>query len=215
MVKKETSLKNLTIYAAYLLVIWGFYRLLFKLPDNIEEVFVKPILWLLPIVFLLKSEKDKLSSLGISFKNIFPAIYFSLGIGSLFVFEALLANYIKYKGLNFSVDLKDQVILSSLALSFVTAFTEEITFRGYIFNRLWKILGKEIPATLITTILWTLIHIPITFFVWKYSVTDSLIYLFLTTIFGLGSSFIYARTQNIISSILLHVLWEWPIILFR
>lgn len=215
MIKKESTFKNLTVYAVYLLIVWGFYRLLFKLPDHIEEIFIKPVLWLVPLFHILKIEKQKISSIGLSLKNIFPSIYLSLGIGSLFVFEALIANFIKYKGLNFAANLGDNLIISSLFLSFVTAFSEELAFRGYIFNRLWKILGKEIPANLITTVLWVLIHVPITIFVWKYSFVDSLIYLSLTGIFGAGSSFIFARTQNVVSSIFLHILWEWPIILFR
>ena len=60
--KKEKSLKNLTIYITYLIVFWGFYRLLIKLPDQIEEVFIKPILWLVPLIYLLKIEKEKISS---------------------------------------------------------------------------------------------------------------------------------------------------------
>ena len=213
--KKEKSLKNLTIYITYLIIFWGFYRLLIKLPDQIEEVFIKPILWLLPLIYLLKIRKEKISSLGISLKNLFPAIYLSLGLGSLFVFEGLLGNYIKYGGLNFSANLGDKLIFSAFGLSIVTAVVEEITFRGYIFNRLWKIFGKEIPANLVTTFFWILIHVPIVIFVWKYPLLDSFIYLSLTAIFGAGSAFIFARTQNIISSILLHILWEWPIILFR
>ena len=215
MVKKETSLKNLTIYIAYLVIFWGFYRLLIKLPDQIEEIVIKPIFWLLPLIHLLRIEKEHLSFLGISLKNLFPAIYLSLGLGSLFVLEGLLGNYFKYNGFNFSANLGDKLILSAFSLSLVTAITEEITFRGYVFNRLWKIFGKEIPANLVTTFFWTLIHVPIVIFVWKYPLLDSVIYLSLTAIFGFGSSFIFARTQNIVSSILLHVLWEWPIILFR
>jgi len=215
MISKEKSLKRLTIYASYLLIFWGFYRLLFKLPDETEEIFVKPVFWLLPIFFLLRSEKERLQSLGLTVKNIFPSIYLSLGVGSLFIFEALIFNFIKHGELNFSANLGEMSIISSLILSFATAFTEELTFRGYIFNRLWKILGKEVPAVVISTALWTLIHVPIAIFVWKYPLLDTFVYLFLTTIFGIGSSIIFAKTGNILSSILLHILWEWPIILFR
>jgi len=40
-------------------------------------------------------------------------------------------------------------------------------------------------------------------------------YLFLVFVFGLGASFVFSRTGNLASSILLHVFWSWPIILFR
>jgi membrane protease YdiL (CAAX protease family) len=77
------------------------------------------------------------------------------------------------------------------------------------------VLKNELSANTITTILWTAIHIPIAFFVLNYTLPQGIIYLILTAIFGFGSAYIFARTKNITGSILLHVLWEWPIILFR
>jgi len=105
--------------------------------------------------------------------------------------------------------------MSSLGLSFATAFSEETAFRGYIYSRLTTVLKGEWTANIIQTILWTAIHVPIAFFIWEYTLTQGIVYLSITAIFGLGSAFIFSRTKNIFGSILLHVLWEWPIILFR
>ena len=215
MPKKELVLKNATVFLSYLVIVWGFYRLLFKLPDEIEELVVKPIVWLAPLIFFLGKERLGLSSLGFTFKNLFPSIYLSLGLGAIFVIEALLINFVRYKGFNFGANLGALPFMTSLGLSFATAFSEEVAFRGYIFNRFWKGLKSEWNANLITSALWALIHVPVTFFVWKLDPASALIYLVLTTIFGMGSAFVFARTGNILSSILLHVLWEWPIILFR
>ena len=215
MPKKELALKNATALGAYLLIVWGLYRFLFKLPDEIEELFVKPVIWLVPVFYLLKKEKSKLSTLGLTSKNLFPAIYFALGLGAFFVIEAIFINFVKYQGFSFSANLGNTTFLASLGLSFATAAVEEITFRGYIFNRVWHALGGEWAANLLTSLAWGLVHVPITFFVWKLDFGASLIYLFLTIIFGIGSAFVFARTRNIFSSILLHVLWAWPIILFR
>lgn len=215
MPKKEIALKNAVLLSTYLLIVWGLYRFLFKLPDDIEELFVKPVIWLVPVFYLLSKEKAKIASLGITLKNFFPAIYFSLGLGAFFVIEAIFINFVKYQGLNFSANLGNTPFLTSLGLSFATAVVEEITFRGYIFNRVWHALGGEWAANILTSIAWGLIHVPVTFFVWKLDPGASLIYLVLTTIFGIGSAFVFARTKNIFSSILLHVLWAWPIILFR
>jgi membrane protease YdiL (CAAX protease family) len=220
MSKKKTSLsisvfKDVVVYATYLLLIWGFYRLIFKLPDQIEETVVKPIIWLVPLFFLLKKEKSSVSSLGITFKNIFPAIYMAVGLGLIFLLEAVAANYFKYKGLNFAANTGDLTLFPSLGISFATAVTEEIAFRGYIFARTWKVLNNEYLANILTSLVWVAIHIPVTVFVWKLGPSAMATYLILTFLFGLGSAFIYAKTQNIASSILLHVLWEWPIILFR
>ena len=78
MPKKEVILKHLTIYSAYLITVWCFYRFLFKFPDEVEELVIKPIIWLLPVFYIVGREKTKLDSLGITFKNLFPSIYLAL-----------------------------------------------------------------------------------------------------------------------------------------
>jgi hypothetical protein len=105
--------------------------------------------------------------------------------------------------------------MGSLVISFATAISEEITFRGYLFTRLLHFFKREMAANLVTTILWSLIHVPISIFWWNLDFSGTMGYLALTIVFGFGASFIFARTKNIISPILLHVLWEWPILLFR
>ncbi len=214
-VNKIAVLKNVTIYATYLLVFWAFYRFLFRLPENIEELVVKPVTWLVPLIFILKKEKVGLTSIGITFSNLFKSVYLSLGLGAIFVFEALLTNYFKYGGFNFSANIGSFALIPSLGLSFATAISEETAFRGYIFGRLLAVFKKEATANLVQTVLWTAIHVPIAFFVLKMGLSEGLVYLLITAIFGVGSAFIYGRTKNVFGSVFLHVLWEWPIILFR
>ena len=215
MTAKTAIIKNVTVYSVYLILIWAFYRFLFQLPDQVEELVVKPVLWLIPLFWLLKKEGLGISSLGLTFKNLFPAIYLSIGLGAIFVGEGLLTNFLKYGGFHFGANLGSLPFMASLGLSFATAFSEETAFRGYIFSRLLSALKNELSANIIQSLLWTAIHIPVAFFVWGYSLPQGIIYLVITAIFGIGSAFIFGRTKNIFGSILLHVLWEWPIILFR
>ncbi|SRR5258708_704032 len=212
---KFAPLKNAILLFTFLLLFWGFYRLFFQLPSWVEEVVIKPIVWIGPVFYLIRREKTNLASVGITSNNLFPAIYSALALGSLFAIEAVITNYIKYGQLNFGANLGSEPLFISLGISFATAISEEIVFRGYIFTRIWQAVNNEWSANIITSILWVIIHIPITIFVNKLSPLAAIVYLFLTFIFGIGSSFIYARTKNISSSIFLHVLWEWPIMLFR
>ena len=211
----EGLIKNSVLLGAYLLVVWGFYRFLFQLPVEIEELLIKPIIWLVPVYFLVKKEKVGLASLGFTVKNFFPAIYLSLGLGILFAGGALFVNYLKYQGFDFNANIGSKFILFSLIISLVTAITEEATFRGYMFSRIWSATGNELLANLSTSFIWSVVHLPVTIFVWKLSFTATLVYLLLTLLFGIGAAFIYAKTKNITAAILLHVLWSWPIILFR
>lgn len=210
------SFKYAVILAVYLLIVWGFYRFLFQLPEAVEELVVKPLIWLIPVAVFLRLEKNNIKSLGVTSKNLFPAVYFALGLGVFFLFEAVIVNFVKYGGtFNFNANIGTLPLLASLGLSFATAVSEEITFRGYIFSRIWAALKNEWLSNIVTSVFWAMIHTPITFFVWKLDLTSAAVYLFLTTLFGIGSAFVYARTKNVFSSILLHVLWQWPIILFR
>src|SRR3989344_8670030 len=98
MPKKEVLIKHATILATYVLIVWGFYRMLFKLPEEIEELLIKPFLWLLPVAYFVNKERGGLASLGISTKNLFPAIYLSLALGIVFAIEGALINFIRYDG---------------------------------------------------------------------------------------------------------------------
>lgn len=212
---KIALLKNSIAFSAYLLVVWGFYRFLFKLPEEIEEIVIKPLLWLTPVGIFLWKEKANLGSVGVTGKNIFKSLYLSMGLGFLFLIESLFINYLKYSSFSFAANIGEKLIWNALFISFATAISEEIAFRGYLFNRVQRSLGSEWIANVSTSIVWALIHVPVVFFVWKLGAGSALIYLILTTVFGMGSAFVFARTGNIISSILLHVVWEWPIVLFR
>lgn len=215
MPSKEKALKHATIVAAYLFIVWGFYRFMFKLPENVEELFVKPIIWLAPVVYFVKKEKLGLGSLGITGKNLFPSIYFAIFLGVLFALEGVLVNYVKYGEINFNANVGTGVLFASLGISLATAISEEVAFRGFVFNRVWHALGREWNANILTSIAWALIHIPTALFWWNLPFQSSVGLLILTTIFGIGSAFVFARTKNVSSSILLHLFWEWPIILFR
>lgn len=207
---------------AFIFVVWGFYRFLFKLPESVEELFLKPIVWLLPLFIILLREKGGPPRLAVfgeagwTTKNLFPALYLSIGLGVLFAVEGALVNSIKYGGsFNFLKVVPNQTLFfSAIGLSLVTAVSEETVFRGFMFNRLLAVLG-EWRANLTTSVAWALVHLPITIFVFRYDSAGVLTFLFLTFLFGAASAFVFARTGNVLSSVLLHVFWEWPILLFR
>lgn len=215
MPKREIAIKHSTILAAYLLIIWGFYRMLFRLPEEVEEFFIKPVLWLIPVFYLIRKEKVGFASIGITGKSLFPSIYLALALGVIFALEGAIINFVKYEGIDFSANIGQRALVFSIGLSLVTAISEEVTFRGYLFNRVWHAMGNEWLANIATSLVWALIHIPIAIFWWNLSFVDTLGYLILITMFGVGSAFIFARTRNVVSSVILHVLWAWPIILFR
>jgi len=216
--RQKLSLKHVFALFSFIFIVWSFYRYLPQiLPLWAEELILKPLVWLLPAFWLVrKIERQPLSSLGLTKKKLFPSLYWGIGLGLVFALEGLLTNIVKYKGLNLiSLGYSSATFLGLLAISLVTAFTEETVFRGYLFHRLWQIWQKEWLANIVSSFLFVLIHLPIGVFVLGYNPMVMLAYLFFVFIFAFGSAFVFGRTQNLLASILLHVFWSWPIVLFR
>jgi membrane protease YdiL (CAAX protease family) len=213
---KKTNLRQMLTLFSLIFIFWSFYRYFPEfLPVWFEELILKPAFWLLPTFWLvLNLEKQSLFSLGFTSKNLTRAFYWGLGLGVIFFIEGFLINILKYRGLQINFPSLEN-LLSVLLLSLVTAFTEETLYRGYFFTRFFRLWRHELWANLASSFLFALIHLPMGVFILSYAPSMLLIYFFLIFIFGAGSAFIFARTQNLLSSILLHLFWSWPIVLFK
>lgn len=212
------SQKHIFALFSFIFVLWAFYRYFPEiLPEWAEELVLKPLIWLVPTFWLVKNvERRPLSSLGLTKRNLLPSLYWGVGLGIVFALEGLLTNILKYRGLHLaSPDYTPLIFLGSVVLSFVTAFSEEIVFRGYIFNRLWEIWRNEWLANITSAFLFVLIHLPMGVFVLGYTPGVMLAYLFFVFVYAFASAFVFARTGNLVSSVLIHVFWSWPIMLFR
>lgn len=195
-------------------VFWGLYRLIFRLPDNIEEIILKPLIWLGPTFYIVfKIEKKGLSSLGYSTKNFGSSLVKGLAFGILFLVVGLSLNYLKNGRFLIQSLAVKEFFLPSLLLSFITAISEETVFRGYIMNRLSKILKNDIAANIVSSLGFCLVHLPITIFVYHYVFPQIFIFLTLVFLSSLGSGVIFSWTKTIWASILVHVFWAWPVAL--
>lgn len=216
--RQKLSSKHVFFLFSLIFVLWAVYRYFPEiLPGWAEELILKPLVWLVPTFWVVKEiEGEKLASLGFTKKNLSRSLLWGIGLGIVFALEGLLTNIFKYRGLHLiSLDYTTLTFLGALALSFVTAISEETVFRGYIFTRLWRIWKSEWLANIVSAFLFTLIYLPVGIFVLSYRPVVMLAYLLFVFIYGFASAFVFARTENLVSSILLHVFWSWPIILFR
>jgi len=209
-----TKRKLVIIYFIYLLLFWLFYRWFFVQSELVDEVLVKPIIWLGPL-FLYFWPKSGLSlpEIGFQKKGWLSAFFLSLGLGFVFLLVSVVANFFKYgHSFSFSASVGTTSLAMLVILILVTSIVEELVFRGFIFNTLRLEVGVFI-AGLLTTVAWVVIHLPITF-LWL-DLTASVVYLLLTAIYGIGAVMVMATTNNLLAPILLHLFWSLPIILFR
>jgi membrane protease YdiL (CAAX protease family) len=212
--KEVKVLRTVFSYFSFLLLFWGLYRFLAPLPGEIEDFFLKPLIWLGSLAWVvLRIEKRPLASLGLSKKGLLKSFYWGIPFGLLFAFEGLLVNIAKYGELNLAET--ELALGTAFLISLVTAICEELVFRGFIFSRLLESWKKVWQVNLVVSCLFVLIHLPITIFVLRYSLFQTFAYALIVFLYSLGAGLVFAKTQNILAPILLHVFWSWPVILLR
>lgn len=202
---------------AWIALAWALYRYFFRLPEWADEFIFKPLVFAVPVLwFVLKKERRSLSSLGLTGKNLFTSIYIGLGFGFVFALEGIAANAIKYGRLQINpiAAFEQYGMVMLLTLSLATAFSEEVLSRGFVFGRLFE-KTKNLPyASLISTALFVLLHVPI--LVASHKLVGMALILFFVTdvILGVANSLLLYSTGSLVAPILVHIFWNMTVALY-
>lgn len=202
---------------AWVLLIWSIYRYFFHLPETVDEFIVKPLVFVLPVLwYVYKVEKRPLSSIGITGENFFVSLYAGLGIGFLFALEGLLANYVKYGTITINpIEAFKQYGFLLLLLSLATAISEEVLGRGFLFSRfLERSQGNMIYASLYSTGMSVLLHVPILLTALKYQGTTLVLYLVTIVVISIANAILYRQTKSLLGPILIHLFWNMTVALY-
>ncbi len=214
-----TSLSLEPVYQlwGWILLTWSLYRYFFKLPEAVDEFVAKPLVFVLPVLwYVLKKEKRNLSSLGLTGKRFFTSLYIGLGFGFVFAIEGIASNVIKYGKIQINpiVALDQYGLGLLLVLSFATAFSEELLNRGFLFNRIME-KTKSLPyAALLSTVLFTLLHVPILVTSLKLHGVTLVLFFVTDFILGLANSMLFFTTGGLLAPILVHIFWNMTVALY-
>lgn len=193
-----------------ILVVWGFYRLLFRLPVWIEELVIKPMVFVAPVIYRLYQEKsqswsERWASLGVTRVN----LGMGLGLGL-----ALGAFYLLVGGAGASKEMQLGSVGLTMVLAVATAISEQLVFMGYILLRLARVWRQEWGAVVVTAVLLAVIHVPILVFDYRLPGREILGQFLLVLALGLGNGAIMLRVKNLITPVLAHSLWGWAMVIF-
>ncbi len=214
---KKKSLEPVFQLWGWILLTWSLYRYFFKLPEAVDEFIAKPLVFVLPVLwYVLKKEKRNLVTLGMTTKNLFMSLYVGLGFGFVFALEGIAANAIKYGKIQINpiAAFEQYGLITLLILSVATAFSEELLNRGFLFGRILE-KTKSLPyASLLSTVLFVLLHVPI--LVTSLKLQGMTLVLFFVTdfILGLANSLLYYNTRSLLAPILVHVFWNMTVALY-
>jgi len=207
-----------SVYMVILLV-WGFYRLLFRLPEWVEELFLKPVVWLLPVARRVVKEehesiKARLASVGVTTKNLGAAVALGLALGVFYLFVGrigMMARSGQVSAPNLGGMANSPILIIVLALA--TAIAEQLVFMGYILPRLVEVWQHEWRAAITTAVLFGIVHLPILIFGYQLPLQAVAGQFVLVLLLGLGNSMVMLRVKNVVTPILSHALWGLAVLL--
>jgi len=211
--KKVTPTQKALNLWAVILIVWSIYRTYFKLPEWFDEFIAKPIVFVLPVLFYIRSieKKEIFSSLFINknFKNFIKEFFISFGIGLILLTTALLSVYLKFKKVILfghfpGFNQFGLIILTSLA----TGITEEILSRGFILKRLYEESKNVYSSTFFASILFFFLHVPILFASAKINGNTLLLFMMTDLLLSMVTGLIMLQRKSLTVPIFIHAFYN-------
>ncbi|EKD52957.1 MAG: hypothetical protein ACD_61C00189G0002 [uncultured bacterium] len=181
-------MRRLWYYYLYILIVWGSFRYFVRLPEVIEELWFKPVIWIVPLFWWQLSLKERVKMFG---KGGVVSCLLGIGVGLMYFF---LIRRFNIEGLGWKTDL--------LGVVLATAVTEELTFSGFVAGYLEKIQKGKWINLLIVGLMVAVIRLPILLFVYELGVGDLIGVVLFSGASGVINAWIRVETGNVAGSIL-------------
>lgn len=150
--RSKKNLKRLGMYYVYLLLVWGSFRYWVRLPEVIEELWFKPVIWLLPLFWWRMSFKK-----DVKFSSDRWLLSGGLGLLVGLFYFGLIRVFNIGGGVDWSLDL--------FGVLLATSIVEELTFSGLVLGILDLTRGKKIINLVLIGLMVMGVHLPINVFV--------------------------------------------------
>jgi len=214
--KVVTSVAPVFRLWAWILLVWCLYRYFFKLPEWADEFVFKPLVFVVPVIWYVRNkEKQSMATLGLTRRNFFTSVYIGLGLGVVFALEGLAAHAIKYGKLDVNpIAAFQQYGFFLIILSLATAFTEELLSRGFVFNRLYEKTKNLLYASIMSSMMFVLLHIPILVTMTKLQGMTLILFLVTDFVLAMVNSLLFYNTGSLVAPILVHIFWNMTVALY-
>jgi len=208
--------KALNVWAI-ILIIWSVYRAKFIMPEWFDEFIAKPLVFVLPVYYYItkKEKKNFFNEIYLNTKKITSDVILGIGVGGLFLFSAIIANYLKYRKIfvfDKGLDLKSLMIILAIALA--TGICEEILSRGFVLKRLYDESKNIVTASFFASILFFFLHVPILFTNQRINGSTLLMFMAADMILSLANSYLFIERKSLVLPILIHAFYNVATILF-
>ncbi len=203
--------RTLGVYAV-VFIVWGLYRLLLPFPLVVEEFVVKPLVYLPPLILVVRREgfkgKSIFSVFGFRSSGLFVSVYLGMSLGFAYLLVAVMGRLVFSEGAVVRPLTPSSLSLFSLTIvSLATAVWEQIVFSGFMLQRFFGVLRDEWMSSGVTAFLFMLLHLPILWLEFSSQSLFIVVQLLVLFLVGFGNSVLMLRTRNVIAPILSHAFW--------
>ena len=199
-----------------ILILWSLYRVYGpRLPETIDELIMKPLIFLGPVILVLGQEKKPLASVGIARGHFWKDVYMGLGLGLLFIFEGIVTNSLKYGGLRImpQIPISQLALITTLIVVLATGISEEVLVRGFLYTRLKEGYGW-VKAMLISTAMYFMLLVPYIFVISKLNGITLFVFVLTTVMISFVNTMIFNETKTITVPVLVHAFWNMAVVLY-
>lgn len=181
-------------YFVYLLIVWTIFRCFSRLPEVIEEVWFKTVIWLVPLFWLNLSTKKRIRFFDGGVRRM---IVWGGGVGFIYF---LLFMMIGLAG-------KRTIGIDSIGIGLVTAVVENMVFVGFLLPVFREKLSL-FKSLLLMSLLFGVIHLPIAWLVYRLN-PMMVLYLFgMMSLLGMINGWLRLKTNNVGTAILASWIWS-------
>lgn len=186
-------MRRLFYYYLYLFLVWGGFRYFVRLPDVIEELWFKPVIWLAPLFWwnLSLGTAKKVKMFGSKWA---PSIILGLIVG-VFYFVLLRKGNLSFP----------MVTLDTLGVILATAIVEELTLSGFVAGYLDLIKKGSVWNIFLVGLMGALLRIPILLFVYGVGGMELLGVLLFAASSGMVNAWIRLKTGNVVGSVVARI----------
>lgn len=208
---QESPVENVYRLWGWVALAWAFYRYYFRLPESLDELIFKPLVFVVPVVWFLRViEKRSYDTLGLTLRNFPKSLLYGVGLGIVLALEAGIANIVK----NGSLLIRpiDAVVsygpLPLVVFTVATATTEEILNRGFLFNRIFEYTNRFVYSALVSTGFFVLLHLPILVTSLHLTGVNLIFYFVTTAVLGVTNCILFSSTKSLVAPVIVHIIWN-------
>ena len=193
-------------------LIWVCYRAFVQLPEWVDEIFAKAVVFGIPTILYARNHvRSGSHQIGLEKIRFWPGLYIGLMVGGLYGFVGVLRSILHADEIMPVMLFSSSIFWRTFFLAIMTAWWESLFFFGYVLNALIDKVKYEIPAVAIATGVFLLFHLPLRLIIGGPGLLSAL---FLLTLFAIGQSILYLRTRSLYSIAISHAIWGMVLLLY-